>query len=286
VKKNLDDLKKIGIKMIDFTGGEPLLNRELPEILSYARHLGFFVKLATNGLLYPEKAEELRGCANRVYISFDTTSAEEYEKIRGVNGFQTVLESIRVAKSLNQDICLFSTITNQNIKNIVDIVEFAQKNKVFVYFHPCFSYFDNTPLAQDNIKMIKKYFWQPYVRMNLPQLAFHQTGGNDPRHPSCKVGKSTLDIGPDDCLTLPCFHKHFTRVKINKNLLMLYNSDEWVRMFDNAGRYGFCKHCTIDCYFGLSYWDRVGRYFIKQNVSFLKDFIENQRASSSFFRRI
>jgi len=263
--------------MIDFTGGEPLLNKDLPQILSYAKQLGFFIKLATNGLLYPEKAEELRRLPSRVYISFDTTSAEEYEKIRGVDGYHKIIESIQVVKSLHQDLCLFSTVTDENIKNISNIVKFAQENKVVVFFHPCFSYFENTPLAKENIKILKKYFRHPYVRMNLPQLAFHQNGGNDIRHPTCKVGKSTIDIGPDNCLTIPCFHKHFTRVKINKNLFSLFNSGEWIRMFENAGRYEFCQHCSIDCYFGLSYWDRVGRYFFQQNLSYFKDLLESRR---------
>jgi MoaA/NifB/PqqE/SkfB family radical SAM enzyme len=277
VKKNLDDLKKIGIKVIDFTGGEPLLNKDLPRILTYAKQLGFFVKLATNGFLYPEKAEELKGLPSRIYISFDTTSPEEYKKIRGIDGYQKVLESIDVAKKLQQEICLFFTVTDENIKNISSIVEFCKKNRVIIYIHPCFSYFENKPLAKEHIHTLKKYFWHPYVRMNLPQLEFHYKGGNNICHPACKVGRSTVDIGPDDCLTIPCFHKHLTRVKINGNLYSLFTSNEWTRLFEHAGRYKFCQQCTIDCYFGLSYWDRVGRYFFKQNLSFLKDLLENWR---------
>jgi MoaA/NifB/PqqE/SkfB family radical SAM enzyme len=277
VKRNLDDLKKIGVKVIDFTGGEPLLNKDISKILSYAKKLGFFVKLSTNGFLYPEKAEELKGFPNRIYISFDTTSSEEYKKIRGINGFDEVIESIHIAKSSGQDLCLVYTVTDENINNISNICEFAKTNRVIVYIHPCFSYFENRPLKKENIRILKKYFWQPFVRMNLPQLEFHLKGGNDIQHPSCKAGKSTVDIGPDDCVTIPCFHRHLKKIKINGNLHSLYNSKEWIKMFEGVGRYDFCQHCTIDCYFGLSYWDRVGQYFLKQNISFFKDLVENLR---------
>jgi len=215
VKKNLDDLKKIGIKFIDFTGGEPVLNIELPQILSYAKKLGFFVKLSTNGLLYSKKALELKDLPSRIYISFDTISKEEYKKIRGVDGYNKVIDGIKIAKKLGQDICLIYTVTDENIKNISNIVSFAKKNKIIVYIHPCFSYFNNKSLSKKNIDLIKKYFWYPFVRMSLPQLDFHKKGGNNPLNPKCKVGYSTIDIGPDNCLTIPCSHRYTKRIKIS-----------------------------------------------------------------------
>ena len=277
VKNNLDDLKKLGVRMIDFTGGEPLLNRELPEILSYARQLRFFVKLSTNGFLYPEMAEEIKGLPNRIYFSLDTVSEEEYKKIRGIVGFEKVMESVKIARKLQQDICLFYTVTDENIHNISNIVKFSKENRLTLYIHPCFSYFENKALSINNIQKIKRYFWHPYVRMSLPQLDFHLTGGNDINNPSCMVGTATIDIGPDDCLTIPCFHRHIKRIKINGKLYSLYNSNEWKDLFKDSGRYEFCKHCTIDCYFGLSYLDRLKRYFFRQNLTFLKSILENLR---------
>lgn len=277
VKKNLDDLKKIGVQTIDFTGGEPLLNIELPQILSYAKKLGFFVKLSTNGILYSKKALVLKDLTSRIYISYDTSSKEEYRKIRGVDGYNKMIDGIKIAKKYGQDICLIYTVTDGNIKNISDIVNFAQKNKITLYIHPCFSYFNNKPLSKKNIDIIKKYFWQPFVRMSLPQLAFHKKGGNDPLNPTCKVGFATIDIGPDNCLTIPCSHRSIKRIKINGNLLSMFRSDEWKKMFDSAGRYDFCNHCSIDCYFGMSYKDRLDNYFIKQNLTYFKNLIEAHR---------
>lgn len=273
-KNNLDDLKKIGVRFIDFTGGEPLLNKDLPQILGHAKNLDFFIKLSTNGLIYPDKADEIKDLPTRIYFSLDTTDSDEYKKIRGIDGFYKVLESIEVAKKYNQEICLFYTVTDENIQNINEVVDFAQKNKTTLYIHPCFNYFGNKELAKVNIKTIEKFFWEPYIRMSLPQLKFHYTGGNNTSKPSCLVGKSTIDIGPDDCLTIPCFHRYIKRVKIKGNLYSLYNSFQWDEFFKNAGRYDFCSHCTIDCYFGLSYSDRVLRYFFRQNLSHLKNFFE------------
>ena len=276
-KNNLNDLKKIGVRFIDFTGGEPLLNKDLPQILSYAKKLGFFVKLSTNGILYPEKADELKDLASRIYISFDTISKDDYIQIRGIDGYNKVIESIEIAKKNNQNICLLYTVTDENIKNISEIVNFAKQKKIVTYIHPCFSYFNNKALNKKYITKIQKYFWKPYIRMSLPQLDFHKKNGNNPLKPRCKSGFSTIDIGPDNSLIVPCAHNYIERVPINGELYSLYVSKKWNELYSQIGRYDFCKNCTIDCYFGMSYLDRLGQYFIKQNLTFFKNVIESSR---------
>ena len=46
--QNLKDLKRLGVNVIDFTGGEPLLHRDLPELLKMAKDLGFITTVTTN----------------------------------------------------------------------------------------------------------------------------------------------------------------------------------------------------------------------------------------------
>jgi len=272
-KQNIKDMKKIGVKLIDFTGGEPLLNKELPQMLQAAKEHGFFVKLSTNGLLYPEKADEIIGNVDRVYFSLDTTTQEDYKKIRGIDGFDKVIESIDVAKALNQEICLLYTVTNENIQNMPELVEFCRKSKIMMYVHPCFSYFGNDALSEEHIQYIKKFFWKPYIRMNLPHMNFHYKGGNSISKPICKAGKASFDISPDNCILAPCFQKQQQKIPINQNLFSIYNSPIWDETFTMAGKYPFCDHCSIECNFGLSYWNRLSEGFILQNLSFLKNAI-------------
>ncbi|KYK31990.1 MAG: hypothetical protein AYK22_00070 [Thermoplasmatales archaeon SG8-52-3] len=277
VKKNLVDLKKIGVKFIDFTGGEPLLNKDLPQILASAKQLGFFVKLSTNGYFYKDRFKEIKNLPSRTYFSFDTTSKEEYKKIRGIDGYDKLIEGINIAINNKQEICLLYTVTDKNIKNLQEIVNFADSNKITTYIHPCFSYFGNKSLNKDNIKKIKKNFWNPYIRMSLPQLDFHKRGGNNPSKSKCQAGLSTIDIGPDDTLIIPCTHNYNKKIKIDGKLHTLYNSKEWYQLFEKAGKYNFCNHCTIDCYFGMSYFNRLPNYFFKQNLTYLKNLIESKR---------
>ena len=39
-RQNLRDLKRLGVRVVDFTGGEPLLHRQLPDLLREAKQLG------------------------------------------------------------------------------------------------------------------------------------------------------------------------------------------------------------------------------------------------------
>lgn len=274
VKQNLNDLAKIGIKFIDILGGESLLHKDLPEILTHAKELGFIVKLSTNGVLYEKRAYEIKDLPTRIYFSLDAISSKEYENIRGFDGFNQLITSIKLAQDLNQNLCLICTITNDNIKKIEEIVNFAKENKVVTYIHPCFSYFGNQRLDKKYIKDIKKYFWQPYIRMSLTDLDFFYKGGNDINKNRCLAGKSSIDIGPDNYLLIPCFHKYQKKIKISKNLLSIFQSKDWNTYYSNAGQYDFCNHCSIECHFGLSYWDKMRNGFFKANLTQFKTMIE------------
>jgi len=276
-KKNLFNLKKLGVKFIDFTGGEPLLNAELPEMLKFAKNLGFFVQLTNNGSLYPEFAQEIKDSVSQLSFSFDTLNPKEYEKIRGADNFEKVMKSIEIAKKLEQKICLVCTVMDNTIDNLPDIIRFCKDRKIAVFVHPVFSYFSDIKLRKNYVGRIKKYFWQPYVRIDLSDLKYYVQGGNDIRHPRCKSGKSVLAISPDNALFVPCFHKCVKKVKIDDSLYSLYKSEEWKKLFENAGKYDFCQGCNIPCYLGASPLDKIDKYFFQETLSYGKFLIERLR---------
>jgi len=62
---DLSLLKKVGVKYLNITGGEPLLREEIGEILKSAKELDFHTSLTTNGILYSERANNLKGLVDR-----------------------------------------------------------------------------------------------------------------------------------------------------------------------------------------------------------------------------
>ena len=49
VIENLAALKRLGVKVVDFTGGEPLIYKHLPQVLKAAKDMGFFTSIANTG---------------------------------------------------------------------------------------------------------------------------------------------------------------------------------------------------------------------------------------------
>ena len=98
--ENLAALKRLGVKVVDFTGGEPLIYKKLPEVLRAAKEMGFYTSVANTGTLYPGKAKELAGLIDDLKFSLSTIDPESYKKERGINGFARVIESIKIAKGV------------------------------------------------------------------------------------------------------------------------------------------------------------------------------------------
>ncbi len=91
--------KEYGINKVKFSGGEPLLRKDLEEILSSLPPLRD-VSLTTNGSLLAERAWELKKAGlNRVNISLDTLKEEKYQLITKCSegSFPKVMQGINAA---------------------------------------------------------------------------------------------------------------------------------------------------------------------------------------------
>src|SRR5690606_6711170 len=79
----------LGVRKLRLTGGEPLLRRELPELVRQlaAIHGIDDIAMTTNGSLLPKSAQALRDAGlQRITLSVDTLDAEVYRKLSGNRG--------------------------------------------------------------------------------------------------------------------------------------------------------------------------------------------------------
>ncbi len=83
-------------KIIFALMGEPLLHKQLPEMVAYAHERGFWTQVNTNAtLLTKEKGRALiEAGVDMVYLSFDGVTKETYERIRVRSDFEKVLNHI------------------------------------------------------------------------------------------------------------------------------------------------------------------------------------------------
>ncbi len=79
----------IGVRKLRLTGGEPLLRRELPELVRRLAAIDGIddIAMTTNGSLLPGSAQALRDAGlQRITLSVDTLNADAYRKLSGGRG--------------------------------------------------------------------------------------------------------------------------------------------------------------------------------------------------------
>ncbi|MDR3566005.1 MAG: radical SAM protein [Negativicutes bacterium] len=86
--KVLDELDRRNLRIISFTGGEPLLNPDVFAIIHYASQKGFITRTGTNGSpLNPGTIAKLKASDIRnVWISLDSEDEEKHDRNRGIPG--------------------------------------------------------------------------------------------------------------------------------------------------------------------------------------------------------
>ncbi len=261
VAENLPQLKSLGIRFIDFTGGEPLLHPDLPEMLKLAKKLRLRTTVTTNCLLYPEKAESLKGLVDFLHFSLDAMDEEENDRLRGKNSFASAMESIEIAKELGERPDFLFTVTASNYKAIDNLSRFAAEQKLMLIVNPVFNYGSQKNLNAEMLDYLERFRRMPYVYINS---AFHRLirkGGNRTENPRCRAISSAVVISPENEVVLPCYHFAQLSVPIRGNLKKIRESKMVTLLKKQQGSFPFCQGCTLNCYFDPSFLYKIDRYF-------------------------
>ena len=131
-KKMLSQLTELNCPVILFSGGEPLLRKDLFELLTESKRLGLRVVISTNGtLIDSEAAKQLVDVGvSYVGISIDGTEAF-HDKFRQVSGcFKAALKGIENCKEAGIKTGLRFTMTKANHEQIPAVFDIAASNDV------------------------------------------------------------------------------------------------------------------------------------------------------------
>lgn len=124
----------LGISRIKLTGGEPLMRKDICEIVKGIAAIPDLkdISMTTNGQLLASVAQELRACGlRRVNISLPTLSAETYTKLtRGkientLEGIRTAVQAGFLPVKLNMVI-----LSKANVDDVPEMMNFASQNGV------------------------------------------------------------------------------------------------------------------------------------------------------------
>ena len=278
VAQNLRDLKRLGVSVIDFTGGEPLLHRQINEFVGLAHDMGFITTLTTNCLLYPKYAEKLRGKVDMLHFSLDSAEKEVHDRGRGVACFDFVLESLRVARALGERPDVLFTVFRANLDQLEAVYrDIARPNGAMLILNPAFEYNGvaaGEQLTPAELDYLSAFGRRRGVYLNEAFIQLRRDGGNHVAAPVCRAASTTLVISPTNELVLPCYHLGKQKFPIKGELFDLYHSAEVQRLAALEGRLAACEGCTINCYMQPSFAVETSKYFwqalpstVKYNVA-------------------
>lgn len=131
-KAVIDDLAAFGAPVILFSGGEPLLRPDLPELVERAQSRGIRSVISTNGtLLIHGVAQELKDLGvSYVGVSIDGPQAV-HDRFRGMAGaFHEALQGIRNCRDVGLRVGLRVTLTQFSYANLTDIFDIVEEEDI------------------------------------------------------------------------------------------------------------------------------------------------------------
>lgn len=272
VRANLRALKRMGVQVIDFTGGEPLLHRELPLFLAEAKAMGFITTLTTNTLLYPKHAEAIRGKVDMLHFSLDSVDEARHNASRKVACFAHLQESIRIARNLGERPDILFTVTDDNVHELQEAYDTYVKGLgLILILNPMFTYNQvGSELGGSTLARLRAWRHVPGVYLNEAFLALREDGGNQVERPVCKAGSSTIVISPKNELVLPCYHLGLANVPIAGDLEATWQSTEVQALVALEGRHPGCQGCVVNCYMEPSMAVELNRFWWRSIGSTLR----------------
>lgn len=124
----IEQLIKNKLLSVNISGGEPLLNPRINQIISKLNSKNIDVGISTNGYLYEKYAISLKKSGvSFVQISLDGPK-NIHDTFRGVIGaFDKAVSSIKLAKNLGHFVQMNTTITRKNIDYIFENIKIAEQ---------------------------------------------------------------------------------------------------------------------------------------------------------------
>jgi len=134
IERAVQVAKEFGIKKIKITGGEPLIRKDIVDIVRVVAQDGLKdVSLTTNGTLLSELARDLADAGlKRINVSLDTLRQDRYQKITGAQMLSRVIEGVdaAVAAGLHPVKLNMVLLRGVNEDEVESMIEFTKSRKM------------------------------------------------------------------------------------------------------------------------------------------------------------
>lgn len=159
-KKIIEMLGELGINRLDFTGGEPLLRKDLGELIEFAKSKNISTIVTTNTILLNDENIKILQHADLVQISIDGPE-EIHNMQRQAAVYNRTIENIKKLQSANCKIRLNSFIFNSNKKYVEFLLELSKTLGIFSHLFIIFTpqgrgkNYPEEIISKDEVEIIK-----------------------------------------------------------------------------------------------------------------------------------
>jgi pyrroloquinoline quinone biosynthesis protein E len=125
----LVEARDLGVLELHLSGGEPLLRRDLVEIVRSGSELGMYTNLITSALgLSARRAEQLKAAGlDHVQISIQAHEPTMSDRIAGTPSFERKVVAARLVKELGWPLTVNVVLHRQNIDRVADIIALLER---------------------------------------------------------------------------------------------------------------------------------------------------------------
>ncbi len=129
-KRAIDKLNEVGVFILTFTGGEPTLREDLPELLLYAQNKGMVTGLISNGRKLKDKtyveALEKSGL-DFVQITLESHKPDVHDKMtNAVGSWKETVAGIQNAAQSNLYVSTNTTLSKHNADDFLTTIDFIK----------------------------------------------------------------------------------------------------------------------------------------------------------------
>jgi len=269
----IDRLDKLGIHVISFTGGEPLLRQDSFDIIEYANSKGLYTRITSNGSLSRSVYERLLDSGiNSISISIDSINAKVQESLSQVKGsWQRAMDNLEFLvknSRASQVISACAVLTSCNINEALSLVDYCSdvlncpislQPAIFndgsdanFLFRPNRSDINAPNVSAEDTEEIYKLLHHKRFRSRLMAtnsfLRISQKYLQDGKYKwNCKAGRLFFDIMPDGRLFL-CQDVPFPeeRYILDKDFISGFKSKTYQRTAKQVS--SECIGCCYSCY--------------------------------------
>jgi pyrroloquinoline quinone biosynthesis protein E len=126
-KRVLSEARALGVLQLGLSGGEPLVRKDLEELVAHARTEGMYTTLVTSGLgLIRARAERLKAAGlDHIQISFQDSDTSNAERIAGIRSVKQKREAAELVRALDLAFSVNVVLHRGNLDHLEQIIAMA-----------------------------------------------------------------------------------------------------------------------------------------------------------------